>query len=540
MPSTATTRLRLEKMALGENSATWGAPKLNTVLDLVDEAVGGVEAVTISGATTTLTSTNYASDQARNACLVLTGTLGAASSVVVPNAEKVYLVVNNTTMGAYTLTIKTAAGAGVSLKTGPQWVYCDATAVFTASPRLDQLAAAGAAIDMGGFKVTNSAIPTATTDLATKAYVDGVAVGVDATAAVAALTASLTASLALKAPLASPTFTSSVLVSTGTVAVPLGTVSAPTYSFSGDSNTGLYSSGADSVSLVAGGTARATASTSGLGVTGTLSTTGAASLGSTLGVTGAATLGSTLSVTGSVTAASVASSGAVSGTTLAASGAATLSSTLAVTGAITATGGLTAAAPVLTAAGTVSAPSHSFSTDTNTGLYSGGADVLKFTTGGTERMSIDAAGTVSVVGSGGGQLVLTETATSTIQAQKFVMAAVQKGNIDISTTGVTYNTASDYRLKENITPLTEAVDRLEQLRPKRFQFISDPSHQTMEGFIAHEVAEVVPAAVSGEKDGTYSNGQPMYQSIDASRLVPLLVAAVQELALRVEALEDEV
>lgn len=358
MASTATTRLRLEKQALGENNATWGAPKLNDVFDRLDEAIGGVAAITISGSTTTLSSANYSTDEARKAVLVLSGTLGANSNVVVPNAEKLYLCVNNCVMGSYTLTIKTAAGVGVSLATGPQWVYCNATSVFTGTPRVDQLGTASAALNMGGYKVTNSATPTAGSDLATKSYVDGVVVAGDNSAALAALQASVDSAVATLAPKASPSFTSGATVSTGVMTVPLGTVTSPGYTFSGDTNTGIYSAGADSLSLVAGGTSRLAAGTAGVAVAGTFGTTGAATFSSTLGVTGAVTLSSTLAA-GASTLSSLGVTGAATvGSTLGVSGAATLAS-LAVTGAATVgstlgvSGASTLASAAITGAATV-------------------------------------------------------------------------------------------------------------------------------------------------------------------------------------------
>ena len=104
------------------------------------------------------------------------------------------------------------------------------------------------------------------------------------------------------------------------------------------------------------------------------------------------------------------------------------------------------------------------------------------------------------------------------------------GSISVSSSAVAYNTGSDYRLKENVVDMTGAVDRVKQLKPKRFNFIVDPSN-TVDGLIAHEAAEVVPEAVSGEKDGD------IYQGIDQSKLVPLLIGAIKELTARIEALE---
>ena len=110
------------------------------------------------------------------------------------------------------------------------------------------------------------------------------------------------------------------------------------------------------------------------------------------------------------------------------------------------------------------------------------------------------------------------------------------GYIGVSGTTTFYGTSSDYRLKENINPVLNAITRLQQLKPSRFNFISDPSH-TVDGFIAHEAQEVVPECALGEKDAVDDNGNPVYQGIDQSKLVPLLTAALQEAIAKIEALE---
>jgi hypothetical protein len=110
--------------------------------------------------------------------------------------------------------------------------------------------------------------------------------------------------------------------------------------------------------------------------------------------------------------------------------------------------------------------------------------------------------------------------------------AVQSG-----TTGVTYQTTSDYRLKENAVAITSATERVKQLNPIRFNFISEPD-RTIDGFLAHEVQAIVPEAVSGTKDEVDDNGNPEYQGLDTSRLVPVLVATIKELEARITALEN--
>ena len=115
----------------------------------------------------------------------------------------------------------------------------------------------------------------------------------------------------------------------------------------------------------------------------------------------------------------------------------------------------------------------------------------------------------------------------------------QVGTISITSSAVSYNTGSDYRLKENVVLLDSAIDRLKQLKPSRFNFKVEPN-TVVDGFIAHEVQSVVPESVTGSKDALDENGDPEYQGIDQSKLVPLLTAALQESISRIEALEVQI
>ena len=119
----------------------------------------------------------------------------------------------------------------------------------------------------------------------------------------------------------------------------------------------------------------------------------------------------------------------------------------------------------------------------------------------------------------------------------------------IMTTGssTVYYTSSDYRLKENDVAISDGVARVKQLRPIKFNWKANPS-ETVDGFFAHEVQSVVPNAVSGMKDAVYSEdnesegikaGDIIPQGLDNSKLVPLLVAALQEAIGRIEALETK-
>jgi len=113
------------------------------------------------------------------------------------------------------------------------------------------------------------------------------------------------------------------------------------------------------------------------------------------------------------------------------------------------------------------------------------------------------------------------------------------GTISTSGSSTAYNTTSDYRLKENVVPMEGALDRVDLLKPSRFNFIAD-ADKTVDGFLAHEVAEIVPEAISGEKDAVDEDGNPVYQGIDQSKLVPLLVGAIQELRAEIETLKSQI
>ena len=113
------------------------------------------------------------------------------------------------------------------------------------------------------------------------------------------------------------------------------------------------------------------------------------------------------------------------------------------------------------------------------------------------------------------------------------------------TSSTSYNTSSDYRLKENIIPMTGSIDRLKQLKPSRFNFIDQNKEDrgvtpTVDGFIAHEVSDIIPEAITGEKDGLDYEGNPEYQSIDQSKIVPLLTGALQEAISKIESLEARI
>ena len=158
----------------------------------------------------------------------------------------------------------------------------------------------------------------------------------------------------------------------------------------------------------------------------------------------------------------------------------------------------------------------------------------------------------------------TTTDTSSRSFMKFMNASNSvQGSIGMGgSTGVDYNTSSDYRLKENETVISDGITRVKQLIARKFNFKIEPD-KTVDGFFAHEVSSIVPEAITGEKDAmkaetfyeegdtipsgksvgdpkTYSSTEIQPQQIDQSKLVPLLTAALQEAIAKIEVLETKV
>jgi len=167
----------------------------------------------------------------------------------------------------------------------------------------------------------------------------------------------------------------------------------------------------------------------------------------------------------------------------------------------------------------------------NVGISNTSPDRLLVISGGGSGAGIDLTNAGGTVGqlrigkshSGGANGVIFKHSNSTV------------GTIDYDNSSTAYNTSSDYRLKENLSYDFNATTRLKQLKPARFNFKID-ADKTVDGFLAHEVSSIVPEAISGEKDAVDADGNPIYQGIDQSKLVPLLTKALQEQQATIEAL----
>jgi hypothetical protein len=132
--------------------------------------------------------------------------------------------------------------------------------------------------------------------------------------------------------------------------------------------------------------------------------------------------------------------------------------------------------------------------------------------------------------------------TSASGGSLFVLYITYNGNavgsITNTSSATAYNTGSDYRLKENIVPMTGALDKVSQLKPVTFKWKVDGSDG--QGFIAHELQEVIPDAVTGEKDAVNEDGSIKPQGVDTSFLVATLTAAIQEQQTIIESLKTDI
>jgi len=206
----------------------------------------------------------------------------------------------------------------------------------------------------------------------------------------------------------------------------------------------------------------------------------------------------------------------------------------------------------------------------------------RFYTGGAERLRINSTGKIMVndvsqtykktaayLHSAGNtdlsngtvplELCVAGTSSGTRYLASFANVNGVVGSITVAGSSTTYNTGSDYRLKEDDVAMTGAVDRVKALRPINFAWKVDGSR--VDGFFAHELAEVVPEAVTGSKDAMYdeeyeataaalddegnettpavmaTRSVPNMQGVDQSKIVPLLTAALQEAIAKIESLE---
>ena len=186
-------------------------------------------------------------------------------------------------------------------------------------------------------------------------------------------------------------------------------------------------------------------------------------------------------------------------------------------------------------------------------IYSGGAGELSFynTDNNTERMQISSAGHVALGGGGfsSGASFLAESSSGGTNSYRATTSSVgvahYYSNVGgtstlkafIATNG-TFNTVSDYRIKENVTEITDGISRINALRPVSYNQIG--TDLVEDGFLAHEIQEVIPHLVTGDKDGLKDDGSMFIQSVNHQGILATLVSAIKEQQETITDLQTEI
>ena len=537
--ATYSTNLALTLMATGEQSNTWGDTTNTNLGTLLEQAISGyvTQAITDgSSANTTITIPNGATGVARNMFIEMTGALTfSTTSLIVPANKKMYFIFNNTT-GGFAVTVKVSGQTGVSVPNGKKMVLVsNGTDIVNAENYI-------ASLSVGAL--TSGRVPYAGT-------------------------------AGLLQDSANLTFNGTTLTANTIGAFTLG---------------GTVAGGGNQLNNVIIGTTTPLA-----GAFTTLSATGLITGRSTNGQVFAATNSSNSSFSLDISSAKVTFSQLASAGTLDTIIDSTIrtsvsSTGLAVTGTLSATGDISL--PTTNQLGWGASPF----TCAIEGA-SGASGYIRFATNNAFQMLLDASGNLGVrtqtpssspasgfvfqpawsaANNGAWAVGHASGSAGGSRYGVFLYNSGEIGSITQSgTTAVAYNTSSDYRLKENIAPMTGALAKVALLKPCTYTWKAAPE-EIGEGFIAHELAEVCPHAVTGEKDATAvqtyeispavpatfdeegneltaaveavmgEREVPRYQGIDTSFLVATLTAAIQEqqaiitaLTTRITALENK-
>jgi hypothetical protein len=593
MPSTFSTSLRLELIGNGEQAANWGNTTNTNLGTLLEQAITGVGSVVMIDADRTLTAANGVSDESRNAVLGLTSSvsLTATRNLIVPSVNKTYIV-RNQTSGNQTVVVKTSAGTGVSIANGyAQVVYCDGTNVSPAT--LPYNSTTGNVNVSGSLSVAGTATITGATTM------NG-----DLTVSKATPTLTLSKASSGQNNVIAGTTSGSLRwnIRLGDDVSESGSDAGSNFSILRFTDAQAYIDTPLSIARSTGVTTINTLSVAGAAsVTGALGVSGTSTMSGDVAInknTPQLSLNKTASgqnnlITGTTNGSlrwivlpgndtaesgtatgsdfginSYNNTGTYTGTPLTinrASGQTTLTS-LSVNNTITAGGEIVAGngyirIPEATGGG------NSRYVHNNSGtigfLNASSAWVLRAADNG----NVTAAGNL-IAGNGGGGYVLSGVSgynygytgdsvqlagngdasvfskNTTANANQIVFNNPngQVGFINTDGSSTSFGTGSDYRLKKDVQPMTNGLATISALKPSVYKWIV--SGASGEGFIAHELQEVVPRAVIGEKDATNEDGSIRPQGVDYSKIVVHLVAAmqeqqkqIQELTAKVDALE---
>lgn len=582
MPSTYTNRLRLTLPATGELNGVWGTTVNTGVTELLDASIAGSATLSTWGGTGvayTLSSNNGIADEARCMFLVASGSPGEAKNIICPAVTKLYIL-RNSVAGGFSVTLKTLNGTGVTVPNGATMILrCDGTNVTDAITRISSLTLNSALpVTSGGTGNTTGNAPTATAlqtsrtlwgqSFSGAANVSGNLTSVGNITGTGAVTITATlAPLGLVATGANDVSISTngsqrmVVDSSGAVGLGNSSPSANlhignalfgsqvlAFSHAGSSaatldfrcNGAAFSNGWIQYDGATGAMRFATTGNERMRIDGS----GVIRYSNQLRSTGQSANQVTASLTTGISDAnfklwvSNGTSGTASGTTMAAL-------MLAYEGVSSSTSGL-------------SFLRGATATDASMGLWAGNA----------ERMRIDSSGnllvgTTTSLGSGYRAQIIAATSGSGLIAQcaTDIEAPVDlwntatsgdnnfsrffteggtgtiRGSITYNRAGglVAYNTTSDRRAKDLLGPVENAGEIIDALQVHLGRMKGASVERPM--FVADEVQAVAPYAVTGEAGAEDADGRPIYQQIDVSSLVPLLIAEVQALRQRVAALE---
>jgi hypothetical protein len=503
--------LKIELMGTGDQPGTWGTTTNVNLGTALEQAIVG-RAATIFSAdsdlTITLTDTN-ATQVARHFILnvISAVALTTTRNLIVPAINKPYIIENNTT-GGQSIIVKTSSGTGVTVPNGSRtMVYADSVNVVAAENYKPSLALGTALpVTSGGTGVTTST--------GTGSVVLGTG----------------------------PTISNANLI--GVPTVPTATVGTSTTQAA--STAFVVNQVAASVSGVSTFSAGTT------GFTPSVATSGAVTLGGTLAVANGGTGVTTSTGTGSVVRATSpiltspnlgtpvsATLTNATGLPIVAGTTGTLAQSRGGTGATSLTGAgivTTGDAQTISGAKTFTGAFGVGSANPAAGFWAGYARSLSATNpafvmdGTTSANSICSA---YFGGAGGGDTVLFGQFLYGSQLSNTVV-----GSISSTGTSTSFNTSSDRRLKKDIEPMTDGLEKTMLLKPVKY--VWKINNEPSQGFIADELQQVIPEAVTGEPNGVYPNGKPKYQGIDTSFMIATLTAAIQEQQALIEALTARV